>query len=121
MGRSGTGLGMSVVWGTVQDHNGYIHVESSPDKGTKFQLYFPATRKNIIDNKNLISVDEYTGSGESILIIDDVREQREIAQNLLRRLNYSTHTVSSGEKAIEYLKTNQVDLIYIGYDYGPRY
>ncbi len=113
MGRSGTGLGMSVVWGTVQDHNGYIHVESSEGRGTKFQLYFPATRKNFVDHKNIISIDEYTGNGETILIIDDVREQREIAQDLLQRLKYSIHTVSSGEKAIEYLKTNQVDLLIL--------
>ncbi len=43
MGRSGTGLGMAVVWGTLQDHNGYIDVISQPGKGTRFDLYFPVT------------------------------------------------------------------------------
>ena len=41
MGRSGTGLGMAVVWGTAQDHRGYIHVESVEGKGSTFELYFP--------------------------------------------------------------------------------
>jgi len=44
MGRSGTGLGMSVVWGTVQDHEGYIDIISNADKGTTFDLYFPSPR-----------------------------------------------------------------------------
>jgi PAS domain S-box-containing protein len=45
MGRSGTGLGMSVVWGTVKDHDGYIDLQSKKGKGTVFSLYFPAIRK----------------------------------------------------------------------------
>jgi PAS domain S-box-containing protein len=43
MGRSGTGLGMAVVWGTVKDHKGYVEVESNEGKGTTFTLYFPVT------------------------------------------------------------------------------
>ncbi len=46
MGRSGTGLGLAVVWNTVHDHNGYINVESS-EKGTAFELYFPVTRGKV--------------------------------------------------------------------------
>lgn len=44
MGRSGTGLGLAVVWGTVKDHHGYIDVRSEEGKGSMFSLYFPATR-----------------------------------------------------------------------------
>ena len=51
MGRSGTGLGMAVVWGTVNDHKGYIDVESVSGKGTTMNLYFPVTRKKIAENK----------------------------------------------------------------------
>lgn len=112
MGRSGTGLGMSVVWGTVQDQNGYILV-SSPGKGTKFQLYFPATRAIIPDRQEVISVDNYAGKNETILIIDDVKEQRVIAQTILERLNYSVKTVASGEKAIEYMTHNRADILLL--------
>jgi two-component system cell cycle sensor histidine kinase/response regulator CckA len=41
MGRSGSGLGMAIVWGTVKDHRGYVDVKSEEGKGTTFDLYFP--------------------------------------------------------------------------------
>jgi len=44
MGRSGTGLGMAVVWGTVKDHRGYIDIQSTLGQKTTFTLYFPVTR-----------------------------------------------------------------------------
>lgn len=113
MGRSGTGLGMSVVWGTVQDHNGYINVKSTEGEGTTFYLYFPITREKLAKEKDFISIEDYMGDNESILVVDDIKEQREIATNLLSRLNYSVSAVSSGEAAIEYLKTNTADLLLL--------
>ena len=71
MGRSGTGLGMAVVWGTVKDHNGYIHVQSTEGKGTTFTLYFPVTRKSL-EERSETSLENYMGKGEAILVVDDV-------------------------------------------------
>jgi signal transduction histidine kinase len=113
MGRSGTGLGMAVVWGTVQDHNGYINVESLVDKGTTFEIYIPVTREPIEDKADAVSLENYTGMGEKILVIDDVQEQREIASTLLTRLQYEVVTVPSGEAALEYLKDHSVDLLVL--------
>jgi len=113
MGRSGTGLGMAVVWGTVKDHNGYIDVQSTEGKGTTFRLYFPVTRETSGKDKPTLSVEVYLGNGEKILIVDDVVEQREIAFSLLKRLAYSPVTVSSGEEAVAYLKNNSVDLLVL--------
>ena len=79
MGRSGTGLGMAVVWGAVQDHQGYIDVESSPGKGSTFYLYFPATRQAPEEEMLYDSEVAINGRGESVLVIDDVVEQRKIA------------------------------------------
>ena len=53
------------------------------------------------------------GKGESILIIDDVEEQRDIASVMLKKLGYSVKSVSSGEEAIEYMKDNSVDLLVL--------
>jgi len=113
MGRSGTGLGMAVVWGTVKDHNGYIDVQSTEGKGTTFTLYFPVTREKLPEDQSSLTVDSYSGNGESILVIDDVEEQRKIASGLLKELRYSVVSVSSGEDAVEYLKTNKVDLLVL--------
>ena len=97
MGRSGTGLGMAVVWGTVKDHSGYIHVESTEGKGTTFTLYFPVTRKELPEDKSHLAIESYSGNGESILIVDDVEEQKNIASGMLKELGYSVVSVSSGE------------------------
>jgi signal transduction histidine kinase/ActR/RegA family two-component response regulator/phage pi2 protein 07 len=113
MGRSGTGLGMAVVWGTVQDHGGYINVESTPGKGSAFSLYFPATRETLSRREEPLPIEAYMGRGEHILVVDDVLEQREIATSLLGRLNYSVESVESGLKAVEYLRRQPADLVIL--------
>jgi len=113
MGRSGTGLGMAVVWGTVQDHHGYIHIESSEGKGTTIELYFPITREDIKKEEALVPIEDYRGNSELILVVDDVKEQREIATHILTKLGYSVTSVSSGIKAIEYIKQNLVDIVVL--------
>ncbi len=113
MGRSGTGLGMSVVWGTVKDHNGYIDLQSVEEKGSTFILYFPVTRKGLEKNRSEFSIEKVSGNMETILVVDDVQEQREVAFNILSSLGYSVFTSSSGEKAVEYLKRSRVDLVVL--------
>lgn len=113
MGRSGTGLGLAVVWGTVKDHNGYIDVRSREGKGTTFTLYFPVTREKKGKDKKAAVAAAYMGRGESLLVVDDVREQRELARNMLGRLGYQVEAVASGEGATEYLQSRQADLIIL--------
>lgn len=111
MGRSGTGLGLAVVWNTVQDHKGYLDVTSS-EKGTVFELYFPVTREKEASEKKVF-LEDYVGHGEKILVVDDDERQREIACGLLSELGYTAEAVSSGEEALEYLKGQPVDLIVL--------
>jgi len=113
MGRSGSGLGMAVVWGTVKDHKGYIDVESRLGSGSTFRLYFPVTREQQVYENEQCSVDQYVGHGESILIVDDVAEQRTIAAEILKKLGYSVACVPSGEAAVQYLKSRSVDLVVL--------
>jgi PAS domain S-box-containing protein len=113
MGRSGTGLGLSVVWGTVKDHQGYIDVQSKEGKGTTFTLYFLITREDIPEDGLIVSTSEYQGNGESILIVDDVKAQRDLASRLLTSLNYNVSSTISGEEAIKYLKENKADLLIL--------
>ena len=119
MGRSGTGLGMAVVWGTVKDHAGYIDVQSELGEGTAFTLYFPITRKKLPAAKPDMLKDRYMGRGESILIIDDVQQQREIASSMLKKLGYNVLSVPSGEEAVIYMQENTVDLLVLDMIMNP--
>ena len=112
MGRSGTGLGLAVVWNVVQDHDGYIGVKSD-ENGTTFELYFPITREEISDKPLSISIKDYKGNGETILVVDDMENQIEISCKMLETLGYQTKSVPSGEEAVEYLKEHTVDLILL--------
>lgn len=112
MGRSGTGLGLAVVWNSVQDHGGGILVASS-DKGTTFELYFPATREELAARFQSSRLDELTGNGEKILVIDDESQQRDLAGKMLASLGYQVESVASGEEAIEYLHEHSVDLLVL--------
>ncbi|MHB8091416.1 MAG: PAS domain S-box protein [Syntrophales bacterium] len=113
MGKSGTGLGLAVVWGTVKDHNGYINVQSEAGKGSVFTLYFPVTREEISTEASAAAVSEYMGKGETILVVDDVKEQRELASNMLKTLNYQVASAASGEDAVAYIKEHEVNLLVL--------
>ncbi|MBT7372285.1 MAG: PAS domain-containing protein, partial [Gammaproteobacteria bacterium] len=111
MGRSGTGLGLTVVWNIVQDFKGSIDIINDKS-GVRFDLYFPASRESVRDAPAL-PIDAYQGNGETILIVDDMEIQREVASAVLEELNYRTKEVSSGESAIEYLRDHPVDLVLL--------
>ena len=119
MGRSGTGLGMAVVWGTVKDHNGFIDVDSKVGQGTTFTIYFPATRQGQRKRERKASKSEYMGRGETILVVDDVEDQREIAVSILKELGYNAYAVGSGEEALETIKENNYDLVLLDMVMNP--
>jgi CheY-like chemotaxis protein len=113
MGRSGTGLGMAVVWGTVKDHKGYIDIQSHEGEGTIFKLYFPAVRQELTKAESRVMIESYMGKGESVLVVDDVEEQREIASSILTKLGYLVSKASSGEEAVAFLSKTRADLVIL--------
>lgn len=113
MGRSGTGLGMAVVWGTVKDHNGYIDMYSDIGNGTRFSLYFPVTRELSTPDQSIFSFEQSKGNGEKILVVDDIEQQRDIASKMLEQLGYSVSAVSSGEEAVQYMKKKSADILVL--------
>jgi PAS domain S-box-containing protein len=112
MGRSGTGLGLAVVWNVMREHEGYVNV-SSDGNGTIFDMYLPITRTEISDSDVEIPINVLLGKGEKILVVDDIESQREISCRMLEKLGYSAHSIGSGEEAVEYIKKNRVDLVML--------
>ena len=113
MGRSGTGLGMAVVWGSIQDHRGYIDVQSREGQGTVISVYLPVSDEPVSDGPRTVPVHEYMGKGESILIVDDTPDQRIIAGRMLTDLGYKVHTAASGEDAVALIRRQQMDLLLL--------
>ncbi|HDS15248.1 MAG TPA: transporter substrate-binding domain-containing protein [Proteobacteria bacterium] len=118
MGRSGTGLGLTVVWNSIHDHQGEILVDSD-NQGTTFRIYLPATRESPspgpTDRETAFNETpkELFGNQETILIVDDEKLQRDIAAALLRSLNYQILAADSGEDGIRLLEKNKVDLVLL--------
>lgn len=112
--RKGTGLGMTVVRSTVHDHQGYITVQSEVGRGTCFELYFPSAMETAGEETGkLRPVRDLMGSGETILVVDDIEQQRKIASEILKSLNYLVVTAASGEEAAKYLKSSPADLVLL--------
>jgi CheY-like chemotaxis protein len=115
MGRSGTGLGMTVVWGAVKDHGGYLDVESSPEQGTTITVYLPAQEEELDQPPEVDAGPRVLqqGKGESILLVDDDPAQRSLGESILTTLGYRIETVASGEKALDFLTEKTVDLVLL--------
>ena len=111
IGTSGTGLGLSVVFGTVKDHKGLCDVQSQLGKGTEFSLYFPATVGFNTPKEGV----QYSivGGNETILVVDDSNEQRELIYEIIDNLGYFVVTAPDGKFAVEFIKAQAVDLVIL--------
>jgi DNA-binding NtrC family response regulator len=103
---------MTIVWATIKDHKGYIDIQSEEGRGTTFKLYLPTTRETIPAEQRKLVLDDYLGS-ETLLIVDDIQEQLDIARNMLTKLGYTVHSAASGEKALEAIRRKPVDLVIL--------
>ncbi len=113
MEKSGTGLGLTVVWNTIRDHEGEIQLHSD-EHGTTISLYFPASEEKVtLPQATDTPVSQYSGNGEKILVIDDDPQLRDIALQVLASLNYTVSVAASGEEAVEYLRTRAVQLLLL--------
>jgi signal transduction histidine kinase len=126
LGRSGTGLGLAVVWNTVQDHGGGLQVATSAE-GTRFVLYFPSAVAGADVPSRRLTPEDLSGRGETVLVVDDEPAQREIACRMLRRLGYRAEAVPSGEEAVARFPERPADVLLLdmimapGIDGGETY
>ena len=101
----GTGLGLSVVYGIVRQHNGWINVYSEPGQGTIFRTYLPVTvEKTVHETQKTISFSDFKGQGERILLLEDDAKIREFASSVLRKNGYDVFECASGAEAVSTFK-----------------
>jgi CheY-like chemotaxis protein len=111
--RSGTGLGMTVIWTTVKDHRGYLDIVSREGLGTTLRIYLPATHDMPDDrDSRRIVLEDYLGT-ETILVVDDSEDQRTITATILEKLGYTVLTAMSGEAALALIATHPVELVIL--------
>ena len=98
--REGTGLGLAMVYGIVQQHGGCIMCHSEPSKGTTFKMYFPA----VVSEEQFQEAESRTpplGGFETILIVDDEQPVRDLGVRILTNAGYKVITASNGKEALE--------------------
>jgi signal transduction histidine kinase/DNA-binding response OmpR family regulator len=111
----GTGLGLSVVYGIVKQHEGWITVQSEVDKGTKFEIYFPQEFAIEKDEPQFgMELTSLRGNGERILLIEDEISVSRVTTKALIENGYVVHATDNAKKAMDIFTCEQghFDLIF---------
>jgi DNA-binding response OmpR family regulator len=95
----GTGLGLAMVYGVVQQHQGAIHVYSEPGKGTTFKIYLPMAGTPAGD-EHAAESEPAPGGSETILVAEDDPFVRDLAVRILEKNGYTVRVASNGEEAL---------------------
>ena len=98
----GTGLGLPTVRGIVESHGGFISVSTAPKRGTTFRIHFPAALESLPSQPGAVPATFAApqGSGQSILVVDDEPEIRNMSAAMLTRHGYRVLTASDGAEAV---------------------
>ncbi|HTY21462.1 MAG TPA: ATP-binding protein, partial [Geobacteraceae bacterium] len=108
----GTGLGLAIVYGVVKQHNGFITVQSEPERGSAFRIFLPQTDAKK-DDDQVESIESPPMGNETVLVAEDDLSIREFADSILRKSGYDVIFASDGMEAVEKFKENseKVDII----------
>ncbi|MBW1781943.1 MAG: response regulator [Deltaproteobacteria bacterium] len=112
MGR-GVGLGLASAYGIIRNHGGFINVYSEKGKGTTFNIYLPASEKEVIEEKRL-SEKVSKGSG-TVMVVDDEELILDVLAPMLKRMGYDVLIARSGREAIQVYEENKdrIDIIVL--------
>ncbi len=102
----GTGLGLAVVHGIVEDHRAAITVESTPEAGTTFRIYFPLANVAAPVRGAGARVVPTRGGGQRILFVDDETDVAAVAARVLRGLGYEPTTFTRAREALAAFNRN---------------
>jgi two-component system cell cycle sensor histidine kinase/response regulator CckA len=100
----GTGLGLATVYGVVKQSEGFIWVESSPGNGSRFEIYLPQSSERIDAMQGEPSATPTVARRETVLVVEDEQEVRELACEFLKCAGYSVVTAENGLEALETAK-----------------
>jgi len=98
--NKGLGLGLSTVYGIVQQAEGFITVDSAPEKGSCFKIYLPATQEKPVSRMSASLGNELLGKGESVLIVEDEESLLQLFAKLITNLGYKVTVCSNGLEAL---------------------
>ena len=102
----GTGLGLSTVYGIIRQNEGLIEVQSTPGKGTIFNIFWPVTEDAPEEAEDLPqTTDDFRGN-ESILLVEDEQEVRNFARSALEEFGYTVIPAGNGKEAVKILESN---------------
>ncbi len=113
--RSGSGMGLAMVYGIVHNHGGAIEVETAMKQGTTFKLYFPFAAHQERPFEAKAPSDLVAGSGK-ILLVDDEELVRKVAATLLKHLGYEVATASDGREAVAYYREHAQEVALVVLD-----
>lgn len=109
--KTGTGLGLSVVYGIVEKLNGWLNVESELGKGTIFRIYLPVSyEEKTKKDKEFVTISDSQGNGESILVVEDERITRDFIGRVLKENGYSVFEAENIEEAREIFEKNKDEI-----------
>src|SRR5205809_6364818 len=97
----GTGLGMSMAYGLVKQHRGYLHLYSEVGQGTTAKVYFPAVRDRGMSEAEAATDEDLPGGTETILLVEDDQTMRVAAQQLLSKVGYRVVTAVDGKQGLD--------------------
>jgi len=106
----GTGLGMSMAYGLVKQHRGYLHIYSEIGQGTTAKVYLPAVRDRGMSELESVADEGLPGGTEAILLVEDDQTMRLAAQQLLSKVGYRVLTAVDGQQGLDAFRAHRADL-----------